>query len=90
MTINITLIDKNKILCNVKEWIKYIKSEFQIEEYDYSNVFEIGTINDEKIILTVSTIPPKPLIEYSIKIDNVNKPQFDDLLDFLIENTKYI
>ena len=90
MTAHITLIDKNEIVDAVKKWIKYIKTEFQIKEYEYSNTFEIGTVDIRPLILNVTTIPPKPIIEYIINIENADACEVKELLDFLTNNTKVI
>ena len=68
MSIALTLNDKEKLVEEIKKWIRYIKSEFQINDYSYSEIFEIGTHKNNILVLSVTTIPPKPLIEYKISV----------------------
>ena len=70
----LSLIDYKEISEQIKKWVLYIKDEYQINDYEYIFHFEIGEIlyqsdPTKKIYLNVTSIPPKPTLEYKINID---------------------
>ena len=82
------LLEPETVANQIKDWILYIKEEFQIYDYEYSNNFYIGVDdNNTKIFLSVTTIPPKPTLEYQVDISNTTIKIF---LSKIIELTKLI
>ena len=86
---SIKLLDINIIVKDIKAWILDIKRKYQIHEYSYSNNFYLGTYNKNPVILIVTTIPPKPLIEYSIDV-NPQQKEITDYLNNIINLTRLI
>ena len=81
------LLEPEMVANSIKVWITDIQKEYQIYDYKYSNDFYIGTNNNKKIYLKVTTVPPNPTIEYNI--DNTNQ-ELKEFISKIVELTKII
>lgn len=93
----IDLLDKKVILQKVIAWICFIKTEYQIHDYNYNINFNVGTYNsDKEIILQINSFFPTPTIEYKLIIPTIDvaeyqhHPILNEYLKYFVEQTKVI
>ena len=85
---SVHLFDVNELAKLIREWVKDTKNNYQIHDYEYSNLFKMGTVDNNELFVEVTLSPPQPILKY--KVDIKDSKCVETYLQTLVEKTNII